>query len=107
DLAPDRATLVQDLSARRVGEAGDQLQQGGLAAAGRADHGEELAAPELQVDGPERVDRGAAPAGGRENLLGRPQGDLRGRNVPHFSAFRSSGRNCVSTMEAASTSPVM
>jgi len=60
---PVEDLIEQDLARGRLFEPGDQPQGGGLAAAGRAEQGEELAAGHGQVD---VVDRDLA------ELLGQP-----------------------------------
>ncbi|SKF62609.1 Uncharacterised protein [Mycobacteroides abscessus subsp. abscessus] len=57
----DVAPVHQDLSLSGIDEAGDDVEQGGLAAAGGAQHGEEL--PGLDVQGVEVEDRGVPVAG--------------------------------------------
>jgi hypothetical protein len=71
--SPDRRTVDVDLAAGRRLEAGDEGQGGGFAAAGRPDHGDELAG----VDGEGQVpDRGVwRTTGARESLGGVPQRD--------------------------------
>ncbi len=58
----DFALGAQQHAAGRAGQAGDQVQQGGLAAAGMADQGDELALLHRQVDVAQR-DEGALAGG--------------------------------------------
>src|SRR6202008_1028628 len=53
NVLPDRASFELNLSLRRSSEAGDQLKQRRLSAAGRTDHSEKLALSDLDVDWPE------------------------------------------------------
>ena len=74
--ALDRLAVHQQLAVAQVGEPGDAAQQGGLAAAGRADDAHDLVAPDLQrklVKG----DHGAV-----EEELGRIVGDDGARRLP-------------------------
>ena len=52
--------LVDDLAARRRVEPGDHVEQGGLAASARADHGDDLVPLDGQIDVAHRIDRGVA-----------------------------------------------
>ena len=61
----DRATFEFDLSFRRSGKPGDQLEQRRFSAAGRPDNGEEFALFEFEVDRPERMHRLPACCGGK------------------------------------------
>src|SRR4051794_3520125 len=63
-VARDALPLEGDGAGAGRGQPGERLQQRGLAAAGGADHGDELAAREIEIDRPERVDRRVAVARG-------------------------------------------
>ena len=107
DLAADRLAFERHLAARRHRQSGDQLQQGGLAAAGRADHGEELALAQLEVERPDRVHGITRAPGPLEDLVDALQRDVNGSCVAHFTYFASAGRYWVSTIFSASMSPEM
>ena len=101
-LGADRPAFERDRSFGRRRESRDQLEQRRLAAPRRADDGEELAAPKLEIDRPERVQRRRR-AADREDLadVGAAETcstDTGGasRRDGYFNAFRSSGRNRVS-----------
>ncbi len=49
----------------RLDEAQQDVREGGLAGAGRADHGDPPAGPQFEVDAAQRVVRGAGPTGGQ------------------------------------------
>ena len=53
--ALDRPAIQFDLPGRRLQQAGDQPQQGGLAATTLADHRHELPTPQLQVNPGQRL----------------------------------------------------
>jgi len=64
-LGPERrdvAAIDLDASGAGLDEAADHAQQRGLAAARGAEDGEEIAAPDLEVERPHRIDRAIAPA---------------------------------------------
>jgi hypothetical protein len=62
--AGDRAPIHLDRAGARPHQPGDDLQKRALAAAGRSDHGDELAAAELEIERAERRHRPLAGAGG-------------------------------------------
>jgi hypothetical protein len=64
-FAGDRPAFELDRAFGCRREARDQLEQRRLAAAGRADNREELAAPELEIERPQRVQRRALLAAGK------------------------------------------
>ena len=59
-LARDWTALERHRAGRGLLEAGQHLQQSGLAAAGRTDDGEKLAASEVEIDRSERMNRSRA-----------------------------------------------
>src|SRR5262249_52980987 len=61
--AGDRSSIHLDRARRRRKQPGDDVQQRALAAAGRSDHADELAAPEIEVERAERSHRAVAGAG--------------------------------------------
>ena len=60
-LARNRLAFNVTRALGRAVQPGDDLEQRGFPAARRADHGEELAAHQIEVDRPERLDLGVAP----------------------------------------------
>src|SRR5262249_23337433 len=98
DAAHERLSLNGDDPRRRNREAGKQLEERRLAAAGWPDHGEELAPLEREVDGSEGMHRRAV---GRLEYFGDArQSRLRVRHRAGrycAVAWRSRGRKLVST----------
>ena len=53
---PDRLAVEPQVAARRLLEAGDDVEQGGLSATARAEDGEELVVGDVEIDAVERDD---------------------------------------------------
>ena len=110
-LAGDRLVLERDGALGRRAQARDQVQQRGLAAAGRADHREELAARKIEVERPERMHRELALEHARHAAQARVNGGLCGFALrlrdrhAHWVGTRSLGRNEVSTIAFQSGLP--
>ena len=84
--ADGRAAVDLDLALRRLVEAGDHAQRGRLAAAGRAEQGEELARAHVEID---RVDRDQLP----KSLRDAAQLDVRSVPTLHSGAtYRTHSR---------------
>src|SRR6185295_14178103 len=82
------------------------FEQGRFAAARRPHHGEKLAAAEVEIDRPQRLQ--LAPVGAGEDLGDVAQGDVGGHALVYFTmALMSSGRKRVSMILSQSTSPWM
>ena len=105
-LAGDRLALEVAVPSVGAGQPGDDLQQRRLPAARRADHGEELARVQVEIDRPERLQTSPA-GGGGEDLRDAAQRDMSISVTTPYWVFRlrSSGRKLSSMILLQSISP--
>ena len=80
-VAVDQRALQHDGAGGGTAQARDDLEQRRLAATGRTDDREEFAPLDVEIDRPERVDRGGG-AGRGKDACHAPQFDVRCRHDP-------------------------
>ncbi len=80
-----RRAIDRDGAGGRLFEIGDDAQEGGLAAAGGADEGDEVALFDLQIDAGQRMHRSVAGVEGEPEIAGGDDGGVGRRHAQRLS----------------------
>src|SRR5262249_23620547 len=97
------AIVEENRPRRRIDQAGDNLQQRRLAAAGRTDDGDETAARDIEVDA---VERDRYPSGCRERLPQAVDAQKRPSGVGHETLLKAASARGSKCRSASATSRI-